>query len=137
MKIQHVPIEYVNQTWPMIAEFLQAAIDRQEGEKDYTLDHIQSLVSSGQWMLLVAVTDDGKLEGAATVNYINRPKHRVAFITAIGGRLITNPNTFQQMVNVLKQFGATSIEGAVDDAVERLWRRYGFVEKYKILGVTL
>jgi hypothetical protein len=136
MKVQHVPIQYVNQTWPVVSEFIQAAIDQQTGDKDYTLEQVQVYLTSGQWVLLVA-TEDEKVIGAATVNMFNRPKHRVAFITYIGGRLIVSKDAFKQMCQVLQSFGATSIEGAVNDAVARLWQRFGFTEKYKIVEVAL
>jgi hypothetical protein len=137
MNIQHVPVEFVNQVWPKIEGFLDAAVKQQEGEQDYTLDQIRTLVTSGQWLLLVASNEENEIKGAATVSFSNRPNHRVAFITYIGGRLITNPGTFQQTCAILKRYGATSIEGAVNEAVARLWRRYGFTEKYSIVGVTI
>jgi len=136
MKVQHVPIQYVNQTWSSVSEFIKTAIEQQTGDKDYTLEQVQVYVSGGQWMLLVA-TEDEKIIGAATVNLFNRPNHRIAFITYIGGRLIVNKESFKQMCEVLQGFGATSIEGAVNDAVARLWQRFGFVEKYKIVEVVL
>jgi len=136
MNVQYVPIHHVNQTWGTVSGFLQAAIEQQTGDKDYTLDQVQVCISSGQWALLVAVEDD-KIIGAATVNLFNRPNNRVAFITYIGGRLIVSEESFKQMCQVLKSLGATSIEGAVNDAVARLWRRFGFVEKYKIVEVAL
>ena len=136
MKVQHVPIQYVNQTWDVVSKFIQAAIEQQTGDKDYTLDQVQAYITGGQWILLVAVEDD-KIIGAATVNLFNRPNNRVAFITYIGGRLIVGEESFKQMCQVLKSFGATSIEGAVNDAVARLWQRFGFVEKYKIVEVVL
>lgn len=134
--VQHVPIQYVNQTWPSVSEFIKAAIEQQTGDKDYTLEQVQAYVTGGQWVLLVA-TEDDKIIGAATVNLFNRPNHRVAFITYIGGRLIVSKESFKQMCQVLQNFGATSIEGAVNDAVARLWQRFGFVEKYKIVEVAL
>ena len=137
MKIQNVPVEFVNQVWSQVADFIQAAIDQQPGEKDYTLDHVRTYVASGQWLLVVATAEDNKIRGCAVVNFFNRPNNRVAFITHIGGRLVTNPDTFHQFRKLLLTFGATSIEGAVTDAVARLWRRYGFTEKYKIVEVTL
>ena len=136
MMVQHVPIQYVNQTWPSVFEFIKAAIEQQTGDKDYTLEQVQAYVMGGQWVLLVA-TEDEKVIGAATVNLFNRPNHRVAFITYIGGRLIVSKESFKQMCQVLQSFGATSIEGAVNDAVARLWQRFGFVEKYKIVEVAL
>ena len=137
MNIQHVPLEYVNSVWPKVENYLSAAVNQQEGELDYTLDQVRTLVVTGQWMLIVAATDAGDVKGAATIHYSNRPNHRVAFVTYIGGRLITNPGTFAQFTAILKRFGATCIEGAVNEAVGRLWSRYGFTEKYKIFGVTI
>lgn len=136
MMVQHVPIQYVNQTWPDVVGFIKSAIEQQTGDKDYTLEQVQVYVSSGQWVLLVA-TENEKIVGAATVNLFNRPNNRVAFITYIGGHLIVGKESFKQMCQVLKSFGATSIEGAVNDAVARLWQRFGFVEKYKIVEVAL
>jgi hypothetical protein len=137
MNIQHVPVEFVNQVWPKIEGFLDVAIKQQDGEHDYTLDQVRTLVTTGQWLLVVASTEDEGLKGAATVSFSNRPSHRVAFITYIGGRLVTNPGTFKQLCAILKSYGATSIEGAVNKSVARLWRRYGFIEKYSIVGVTI
>jgi hypothetical protein len=137
MKIQHVSVEFVNQVWYQIADYLNSAIKQQEGEQDYTLDQVRTLVTTGQWLLVVAVNDVGELKGAATINFVNRPNHRVAFITYIGGRLITNPGTFEQLCTVLKSFGATAVEGAVNEAVGRLWNQFGFTEKYRIVGVTI
>ena len=137
MKVQHVPIEYVHQVWPNVEPFLQKAIDKRETQGDYSLDQMRTLVMMGTWMLVVAVEDDGSLSGAATVNYINRPSNRVAFITCIGGAGIANKAAFEQFVNVLKAFGATAVEGTVNDAVARLWKRFGFSEKYRIVGLQL
>lgn len=137
MNVQHVPVDFVNQVWPKVEAFINDAIEQQEDDRDYTLDQVRTLVVTGQWLLIVAANDVNEIKGAATISFTNRPNHRVAFITYIGGRLITNPGTFQQLCAVVKNFGATSIEGAVNEAVARLWRRYGFVEKYRIAGVTL
>lgn len=135
MKIQHVPVEWVPAVWPRIARFIAAALEHSHG--DYTLEQMQALVAAGQQMLLVAVAEDNALVGAATVQLYNRPSARVAFITAIGGRLISNADTFAQLKCVLAAQGATCIEGAAREAIARLWKRYGFVPKYQIVGVTL
>ena len=51
-------------------------------------------------MLLVATDDNAEIHGAATVSFINYPNDRVAFVTAIGGKLVTSPETFAQMSHV-------------------------------------
>ena len=137
MKIQHVPLEFVNQTWPIVRGYIQSSIDNQGGEVEFSIDHVQAFVASGQWMLLVAVDDNHQVCGAATVNFFNRPTHRIAFITHIGGRLVANKDTFDQLCALCKSFGATKIEGAVNEAVSRLWRRFGFTEKYRISEVSI
>jgi hypothetical protein len=136
MKIQHVAIEHVNQTWALVEPYLKAAIESQPGEKDYSIEDVKVYVTLGNWVLLVAV-DENVIKGAAVVNFFNRPSHRVAFVTHIGGRLVCNTDTFEQLRSLLQSFGATRIEGAVSESIARLWRRFGFEEKYTVAGVTL
>lgn len=134
MKIQYVPLEWVNQTWPKVESFIESALEYSNG--DYTVEQVKTLVTQGIWMLLVATDDDG-IKGAATVHFYNRPNDRIAFITAIGGRLISNPDTFEQLKVFAASQGATAIEGAARESIARLWTRYGFTEKYRIVGVKL
>lgn len=135
MKIEHVPVAWVARTWPGVKGFIDDAFDYSQGE--YTAEQALVYVSDGRWQLLVAVADDRTLHGAAIINVFNRPSQRVAFILAIGGRLVTSPDTFAQLKALCANFGATHIEGAARESVARLWTRYGLKEKYRIVGVTL
>ena len=134
MKIQHVPLEWVPRVWPQVKDHIDAAMEHAKG--DYTVEHVQVYVTSGQWVLLVAAEGE-TIHGAATVEFFNRPGKRVAFITAIGGKLISNQETFAQLKALLASFGATVIEGAVRESIARLCSRYGFEEKYRIVEVKL
>jgi hypothetical protein len=134
MKVQPVPIEWVNHTWPMVEGFIAEALAYSKGE--YTVDHVQSLVSSGQWVLLVAV-DDEKIHGAATMHCFNRPTDRVAFVTTTSGKFILDQDTFAQLQNISRTFGATALECAARESMTRLLSRFGFEEKYRIVGVKL
>ena len=135
MKIQHVLVAFAAQTWPLVQDFL--AESQQYAQGDYTLDQIQMYVCTGQWLLLVATDDAQKVCGAMTVEFINKPSKRVAFVTGTGGKFIINKETFKQLENICKTNGATTIECASRDSVARLLTRFGFAEKYKILEVTL
>lgn len=134
MNIQRVDAGHVHQVWPMVETHLASAVEYSKG--DYTLESVKVLVATGQWLMLVAVDDEG-VKGAATVSFSSRPHDRVAFITLIGGRLISNPDTFEQLKNLLRSLGATCIEGAARESIARLWTRYGFEEKYRIVGVKI
>ena len=134
MKIQHVDINYINQLWPQVEKFIEAALAYQD---DYTVDHVKVYVTNGTWTLVVAIDDQGVIHGAATIQFYNRPKDRVAFVVTIGGKLISGHETFAQFSELLKACGATYIEGAARESIARLWQRFGFVEKYRVVGAKL
>lgn len=130
LSIRAVDGAYVNQTWPLVAPYIEEAMtkggDFPEWSANYNAEHIRVSVTAGAWLLLVAVDEEGKLHGACTVSFINYPLHRVAFITAIGGHLVSNQDTFEQLKQILKSRGATKIQGYGRESIVRLWKRYNF-----------
>lgn len=135
MKIQHVPLQHAAQTWELVQEYLAESQVHAKG--DYSLEQIKLYVLTGQWMLLVSTDDENKIHGAMTIDFINRPNHRVAFVTGTGGKAIINEDTFKQLENICRVNGATKIECAARDSVSRLLGRFGFNEKYIILEVSI
>lgn len=135
LQIRPVEPQYVAQAWPMVEKYIADAL--QYGGDDYTLDQVKAYLAGNQWVLLVAVDEEGVIHGAATVSFINYPNDRVAFITFIGGHLISSKDTFAQMSGILKGFGATKIQGAARESIARLWRRYGFEERYRIVETKI
>ena len=135
MNIQEVPLAYVNQVWPKVEGYIANALQHSHGE--YTSDDARVFATSGSWHLVVAVLDDGSIRGAALVSYFNRPRDRVAFVMAIGGRLVSNVNTWEQFEDIMRRNGATCLEGAARESIARLWSRYGMQNKYSIVGKSL
>ena len=135
LTIHPVTTTSFHQTWPLVEDFLAEAL--KWGEDDYTKDQAKALLAQGSWLLLVAVDEENKIHGAASVNFINMPNDRIAFITAIGGKLISNSDTYAQMCGVLQSFGATKIQGAARESIARLWSRYGFKERYIIVEAKI
>jgi hypothetical protein len=141
LHIRPVGVNYVAQTWQYVEQFLQEALEKgeptPEWSENYNLSHVQGFVSSGQWALIVAVDENNVIQGAATVSFVNYPKNRVAFITLIGGKLISNQDTYSQFSVILKDAGATKIQGMARPAIARLWKRYGFEERTTLVEVKL
>lgn len=141
LRIQSVGVDYIAQTWPLVEKFLEEALTKgepvPEWSDNYDISHVQGFLSYGVWTLLVAVDENNAVHGAATVSYANYPKNRVAFITLIGGKLISNKDTFEQMSNILRHAGATKIQGMARPAIARLWKRYGFEERTTLVEVKL
>lgn len=135
LTIQYVPTDYVAQSWSEVERFLADAL--QHGTDDYNIEQLKGMVCTGQQLLLVAVDEGMTVHGAATISFINYPNHRVAFITTIGGKLITNADTFQQFRRVLGLQGATKIQGAVRPSMAKLSKKYGFSEVAALVEVKL
>ena len=104
---------------------------------DYTEDQAKALLAQGSWLLLVAVDEENKIHGAASVEFINFPNDRVAFITAVGGKALINEDVYRQLCAVLKGFGATKIQCAARESAARLYAKVGFEQKHIILEVSL
>lgn len=135
LTIKPVPVQLVNQTWTLVEGFLADAL--KWGEDDYTAEQAKVFIAKGDWLLVVAVDEENAIHGAAAVNFFNMPNDRVAFVIAIGGKLISNQDTYGQFSELLKTYGATKIQGAARESIARLWTRYGFKERYRIVEARL
>jgi hypothetical protein len=141
LTVQFVDVNYVSQLWPMVEKYLVDALV-EGGEKEnieicYNIHHVQSFLTSGNWLLLVAVDEKNEIHGAATVSFINYPLHRVAFITLTGGNLVLNRETFKQLKEILRQRGATKVQAYGRDSMVRLLQRTGFKPQTTLLELTL
>lgn len=135
MKIEVVHPDHFQYAWPLVEQYISSALEHSCGE--YTTEQAKVYLASGAWTLYVAVDDAGALHGAGAVQFNSMPNDRVAFVVAIGGKLFTSQDTWQQFVGLLKSRGATRVEGAARESIARLWKRYGFEEKYRIVGVKI
>ena len=135
LKIVPVYTAQFHQAWPYVQGFLAEAL--KWGDDDYTNDQAKAMLSAGNWMLAVAIDEDNKIHGAAAVEFNNMPNDRVAFVVAIGGKLISNQDTYVQFTALLKAQGATKIQGAARESIARLWTRYGFKERYRIVEAKI
>jgi hypothetical protein len=141
LTVRPVEINYISQIWHLVEPFLKDALTKGNDAPDwsecYNIHHVQGFLVSGQWILLVAVDENNEVHGAATVSFANYPMNRVAFITLIGGHLVSNEDTFDQLKGLLKNYGATKLQGYGRPAIVRLWKRYGFEPRTTLVEVKL
>ena len=122
ISIQPVNPAYVHQVWDIVSPMLKAACDAALGDLDCTIDQLKLQLVSGAQTLLVAVKDE-KIIGAASIVVSTLPNHRVATLTATGGRGITNPEVMNQVVAWAKSQGATKIRAHASGARIRLYQQ--------------
>lgn len=135
LNLELVPLSLIHQTWPLVKDYIQEGL--KWGEDDYTIEQARQNLADGKWILVVVVDEEKTIHGALLINIYNMPNHRIAFIVAIGGRGISNHNTYGQLSEIVKSFGATKIQGVARESVARLWKRYGFRERYILVEADL
>jgi hypothetical protein len=135
MKVQYLRIEHINLMWPVIEPFIRKVSEMPGSE--YTADQYKLRLIDGTWQALIFVDDNGVIHGVIVVCFYNRPNSRVGFIVCVGGKLIINHETWEQVRAYMRQNGATVMEGNVRKSVARLWKRLGGREKYSVVGEKL
>ena len=141
IRIQSVDTNYISQVWPLVEKYLVDSLvegaEKQNIDPCYNIHHVQVFLTSGQWLLVVAVDEENKIHGAMTVSFINYPTARIGFITLTGGRLVLNRNTFEQLKAILKQRGATKVQAHGRESMVRLLQRTGFKPQTTLLEAEI
>ena len=141
LTVRPVDVTHVQMLWPMVEGYIQEAIDKSgefpEWANGYNLSHVQAFATSGQWLLLVAVDEESVIHGAMTVSFLNYPLHRVAFVTASGGKFIANPELLEQLKALVKLHGATKIQAFCRESMVRLLSRAGFEPRNTLVEVLV
>jgi hypothetical protein len=141
LKIQPVDVNYISQVWPLVEQYLIDSLvegaEKLNIDPGYNIHHVQMFLTTGQWLLVVAVDKENKIHGAMSVSFINYPTARVAFVTLTGGKLILDRNTFEQLKIILKQRGATKVQAHGRESMVRLLQRTGFKPQTTLLEAEL
>lgn len=141
LTVRPVDVSYTQQIWPAVQGFLQEALDKggdfPEWADSYNIHHVQGFVTSGQWILFVAVDEDNQIHGAMTVSLVSYPLHRVAFITTTGGKFIANPELLEQLKALVKLHGATKIQAFCRESMVRLLARANFEPRNTLVEVLI
>ena len=118
--VQIVTPNNIYGVWEDVKDYLNLSI--KVTNSDFTIDQLKLFLIRGEQTLLVSVNEHNKLNGAMTVEFINRPNSRVMFITALGGNGIVNEETFSQVESWAKLQGATKASAWAQEAQARLYK---------------
>jgi hypothetical protein len=139
--VRSVDVNHIQQVWPMVQGYVQEALDKggdfPEWADGYNVHHVQNFVTSGQWLLFVAIDEEKVIHGAMTVSFISYPLHRVAFVTTTGGKFIANPELLEQLKALVKLHGATKIQAFCRESMVRLLSRAGFESRNTLVEVLI
>jgi len=130
MKVQTVGVEYITQIWSAVASYIERALQYTD---DYNLDQVKVFLTTGSWVLLVAVDDLQQIHGVATVAFHNGVNDRTAIITTLGGKAVVNNSVFEQVLTILRRMGATRVQVYTRDSAVRLYEKVGLKKKATLM----
>ena len=135
-RIEVVPANYVYHVWDKVEPFITMGLANSGNE--YTAEHIKVYLTRGEQVLVIVIDDEQTIHGAVVIEFTNFPNERVAFVTSVGGKMMTDKVLWAQFEDWLRQTGATVVRGAAYESVARLWRRaFGTETRYVIVEKKL
>lgn len=136
MIVLQVPLHQAHQYWPHVEHFFTVALESDFSSGEITASQLRSDLGQNRASLYVA-KDEETVHGCAAISFQNMRNDRVAFIIAFGGKLVTEEENFKQLQSLLRQQGATKIQGACRDSMVRLASHLNFKKKYTIIEAAL
>lgn len=124
MPLYQITPAQLPQVWPIAAPMLQRAIDLDPAE--ITIEQVEYAVRTGRTFLIVWDEPDEGITGAATVEFIDYPRERIAHGNLMGGKAIVRDYVVAEMYNWMRAHGATQAQ---------CWARGTLVEMYKKMGM--
>lgn len=135
-KLFQVPATHIDAAWKDGACKLGEACKRAEAE--ITPDQLKMLLSHGMRDLVGVVNTETGATGWAAVQFQTLPNIRVLYVYAIYAPGAAGPECFRLLADYAKQGGASSIRGACDEVIEKLWtRRFKAKRLYSICEIDL
>ena len=123
LKVQHVEVNYIQQVWPLVEPWFTPVFEKSAISDYYSIDNLKDYLIRGEHTLVVATDDEGVIHGVISLQWLNLPKARIAYVAAIGGKFIASRETNQEFVNWVRTMGGTKIQGYARESIARLWKQ--------------
>jgi hypothetical protein len=135
-QVQIVSPDYVYQVWDKVEPYITEALKKSSGE--YNTDQLKVLVTQGQQIMLVAISETNGIHGVCTLEFVNYPNDRIAYVTCFGGVDVATAEVWSQFETWLKNSGATKFRAATFESAARLYNKaFGTTSKYILVEKTL
>jgi subtilisin-like proprotein convertase family protein len=135
LKVQLVSKHELVNVWPRVEQYIDTA--RQWGFEDHTNAQIKAQVANGNWSLIIVTDPAEEIYGTVTWTLVSYPRDKVAFITYIAGKLMSNTHTNEQFRTILKTVGANRVQGYVRKSMSRYAKNFGFNERAVVVESRL
>lgn len=126
---------YLDKVWPTVGPMIQRAIDV---DPTYaTLDQLQLLIRQGRTHLLVNIDDTDTITGAATVEFHDTPKARIAHVGFMGGKGIVRDHIFKEAQEWMRSMGATIAQCWASGTLVQMYEKMGMTNTHQVMRLPL
>jgi len=136
LTLRLIPTELVPDFWPQLSPYIEVAF-QEAGVTEYGLAEAEQYLLAGHWVAVGVFGEDNHMQGALTICVLSYPHEKMAFVTAIGGRHMTNTSNWEQLRAICRDLGCAKLQAYSRESVARLWKRLGFKHRAILVEADL
>ena len=121
--------------WPIVTPMLQGAIDLEP--ELITIEQVEYAVRTGRTFLLVWDDPSDGIIGAATVDFMDYPRERVAHVNMMGGKGIVRDYVFDATKDWMRSFGATKAQCWARGSLVKMYEKMGMENTHQVMRIKL
>ena len=134
--VTDVKAEDVDILWPKVKDYLQRAIDKNQGE--FNLDDVHNDLISENARLWIAYNEEGELLASAICEIQVLPRQKVCFIKLLGGE---DFSSWSHTINAIEEWaldnGAERVTAYARKGFRKLMKAYDYEEVYTVISRRL
>ena len=135
MPLYQIDSTTLPRVWDKAAPLLQKAIDIDPSV--ITIEQVEYSIRTGKTFLLVWDEPGEGIIGAATVEFIDYPRERVAHVNLMGGKGIVREHVFEEAKNWMRSFGATKAQCWAAGSLVDMYKKMGLENTHQVMRVEL
>lgn len=135
MPLYQINPNQLPEVWPVAAPLLQKAIDLDPSS--ITIEQVEFAVRTGRTFLIVWEEPDVGITGAATVEFVDFPRERVAHVNLMGGKSIVRHHVFEEAKKWMRAYGAVKAQCWARGTLVQMYEKMGMKNTHQVMRVEL
>lgn len=135
MPLYQINPNQLPEVWPVAAPLLQKAIDLDPSS--ITIEQVEFAVRTGRTFLIVWEEPDVGITGAATVEFVDFPRERIAHVNLMGGKSIVRHHVFEEAKKWMRAYGAVKAQCWARGTLVQMYEKMGMENTHQVMRIEL
>lgn len=135
MPLYQINPNQLPEVWPVAAPLLQKAIDLDPSS--ITIEQVEFAVRTGRTFLIVWEEPDIGITGAATVEFVDFPRERIAHVNLMGGKSIVRHHVFEEAKKWMRAYGAVKAQCWARGTLVQMYEKMGMENTHQVMRIEL